>query len=402
MRQRWPDLFFRRATICSGLLCVVACNQAVSVSPHPHAFAPNSLHGFAPEFLSACELMGWKATCDNPLYTDDQGFAVDKTMYGPHAFIAPAPDLSTPATDNEFSTPRLAALVFVKTPSAGPLPEPYTALGLSPGANCVYLHFQAGAYKAYIQSVTGSCPTSYASGTPGHDVKAVQNPSPWNTPPDASIAANVPAVARFHEALIQKGTPATALGMRCGQKWCIVLPEPRASDRPGTHAGKHSNRRGWSIHGWGDAQQVANVDVATGALTRSDHDVSILPVDNLDSKTWTPPTGDHPDETQHAATIVFSNEPSGIYSDRYHFRQGENELYLWRDTASPTGWSGEVQNKSWEWWLFIPHLVTHHIPVYVELRHPGTTPPATARMRWSAEDEDFWVKCDGCCYVSFF
>lgn len=392
--------------LASVVLTTGSCHNFVAplaARPYVSPFPPNSLHGFAPPFLAKCAAMEWTPRCDDPLYTDDQSFRVDANDYGPHAYAAPAPGLEMATDESAFSSPRLVALVYVKPPANGVLPLPYQSLRLEAGSNCVYLHYAGSTYTAYVvpSPTANPCAGSIAPDqSHALQVTTIQNPSPWNAPPNASIAANIPAVARFHEAHVPKSvTPYTLIGLRCGNKWCVLWPTTTTDQDNPAHQGKHGERRGWSVRGWGDAQHLAQMSAA-GAVTRSDIQASILPVDDLASKTFAAPEpGEHPGDAQHVATIYFKNDPTGVYGDGasgdgWHFRKHENELYIWKDASSPTGWSGEIQNKS-----FLG-MITHHIPVNVEPRHVGTNPPATARFRWSADDEDVWVKCDGCCYVS--
>jgi len=382
----------------AGAGLIDGCHKVVAVTGDAplHAIAGGGeVHGFAQPYLAQCASMSWTATCDDPIFTDDQAFRIDGGVYGPHTYIAPSPSLGAWTTETDFATPRLVALVYVKAPAGTTLPAQYTSLRLSAGSNCVYLRYVLpDSLLAYVEPATAPCPTSYTPDeTKALKALPVSNPNPWNTGSHSAQAANIPAVARFYEG--QAGvaaSPHTIPGFRCGDRWCLVQPLVAVTALGSLVAGEHADWRTWAINGWSDAQHVAE-ESPTGPLKPGNSRVAILPDTDLASKTFAPPApGDHPGDEQHVATIVFRGQPSGVYDSVWHLRSGKNHLFIWRDASG--NWQGEIQNKRLG-------IITNHIPVYVEQRHVGSNPPATARMRWSYDDEDYWVACSsGCCYVS--
>lgn len=366
--------------------------KAQVVGPRPLNAITIGRHGFAPEFLAACAGMAWTPTCDDPLYTDDQRFILDANSYGPHAYVAPSPSLPSWKSNADFASPRLAALVYVKPQQAGGggLPDSYRALLLSPGTSCVYLQYSGNSFTAYVEPTTTPCADPYKP-NPARalEVQTVRNPSPWNGGSEAAQSDNIPPVARFHEARNEAHAAYTLIGLRCGPQWCVVQPQTAVTETPSVNAGMNGAVRTWAIHGWSDAQHMALAGIG-GAPAPSDLDAAIVPDPDLGSRTWkAPQPGEDPGPDQHAATILIKGKIRGIYETKWRFRH-RNELYIWQDATGQ--WTGEIQN-GWGWWR-------RHVRVYVEQRHPGMGQPSTARMRWSDDDEDFWVECGGCCYVT--
>lgn len=384
-------------SLVAGSVSVAGCNRVIPVSHEAAATAMVGAHGFAPAFLARCGEMGWTPTCDDALYTDDQQFILDDGQYGPHSYVAPAPDLGSWTESTAFTTPRLVAMAYVKPEQVGPggLPAPYTALRLSAGSNCIYLQYADTSFTAYVEPANAPCATAYVpNAARALPVVAIRNPPPWNSGSNQEQSDNIPAVARFHEAHNLGNSHYTMVGVRCGDRWCLIRPQEQVTEESSAHQGMHQDRRGWSIKGWSDQQHLALAN-ASGVLLPSRLHAAILPDDNLKSNTFAPPSGRYPGDAQHVATIVFRGKPEGVYKDKWYLRNGVNDLYVWKDSTG--AWQGEIQNKSW--W----GLVTNHIAVRVDRRHAGSNPPATARFRWSAMDEDLWVACDGgCCYVNTF
>lgn len=395
--RRTGRMLWLAVAMAAGIVSVAACHRDVKVSrsgTRPPAFTPPP---FPAAFLATCASMGWTRTCDGGTFTDDQKFILNANDYGPHAYVAPSTDLGSWTRSADFSTPRLVALAYVDQQPAAPggLPAAYTALLLSAGANCVYLHYAGTSFTAYVEPATTPCSTSYAP-NPARalPVEPVTNPS-WDSGSEQQQADNVPPVARFHEARGAGNSRYALMGVRCGNRWCLIQPKTAVTEENDAHQGDHQDRRGWSIKGWSDQQHLAIAN-ATGGLMPSSLKAAIYPEDDLKTKTFPmPPAGSRPGDAQHAATIVVRGKPLDAYDDKWHLRSGNNSLFLWKDSSG--AWHGEIQNKKWL------GLVTNHIPVQVERLHAGSNPPATARLLWSATDEDLWVACDGgCCYVTAF
>jgi hypothetical protein len=370
-------------------LPVVTDTTVVAVSGvAPDPITPGA-HGFSPDFLSVCQSLGWSANCSDPVYTDDQRLRLN-SMYGSHGYIAPSPGLA--GWDfAAYSTPRLVGMVWFKAEAGGIGATDW----LPPGLTCVYLQSSGSGFAGFAQSGQ-TCPTTPGAGAMPLVVQAITNPGQFGTGTEAQQAAHVPPVARFHEGAKKAGSSdVTMLGFKCASRWCVLAPaQQSAALRQVAHAGLNQGWRTWAISGWSDAQRLAVG--SAGNLNVSGLNSSIIADTGLAGKAWAPvanPTTFVPGPAQHVATIVMRERPSGNYAEKWHLQRGYNELYFWRDAAGK--WYGEIQNQVGS--------MLYRIPIYVDKKHAGTNPPATARFRWNADDEEVWVACEGgCCYVSAF
>ena len=387
----------RNRSALSGIvaLLTLSCTNVVDVSSIPPDPISPGTHGFSPDFLSVCQQLGWTSSCTDPVYTDDQRFRLGPSAFGAHAYIAPSPQLGTWHRMADFATPRLVAIVWTK-------PEATAAVSatawVNRGLSCIYLLSQVTGFVAYAEPAAAACPESYTP-NPARAlaVLPIANPGHFGEGTEMDQSRRVPAVARFHEGQQQAGTDLPLLGVKCAGRWCLLFPpNTPATERPPAHAGKRQDHHTWAIRGWSDSQRLALG--AAPNLTPSGLLASIVADSALPNRDWAPvttsPADFRPGEAQHAATIVLESRPVGIYDTRWHLKRGDNELFLWKDAAGR--WYGEIQNRG-----FLNSL--NRIKVYVEKRHAGTNPPATARFRWDPDDEEIWVACDGgCCYVSAF
>jgi hypothetical protein len=328
-----------------------------------------------------CGRMEW-AACD-PLWTDDQALKDNANDYGPHAYIIPTRTVARFTQDADFNTAKLVGLVYVKP---GSRPQTYKDLNLTKDFTCIFIQSSNAPsviFRAFlVPNSSGDC-TSVVPAGAAFDVRAAPVPPTMTTGTEAGDAALIPPVARFHEGLKGSDKETPLLGVRCGSKWCIILPSGRDSlSLP--HKNDHPNLRTWEVHGWHDVQHLSKRKATGGGFDRTAHESSIIPDVDLATKNFGA-------GAQHAATIKFWSNPTGDYANKWGFSNGENELYLMKVTlAGKEYWHGAVMNRH--------GAIT---PVYVEKWHPGTNPPATARFRWDDADEGIWVACEGgCCYVS--
>ena len=333
-----------------------------------------------PRSLDAtCRRIEWR-TCD-PLWTDDQALKGDAGDYGPHAYIVPSPAVRTFVHDADFNQPQLVGLVYVKP---GARPANYVNLNFTQDYTCIFLQSSGTTFRAFlVPRAVGDCTGVTASGST-FEVKAAPVPASFNAGSDSANAALIPPVARFHEGSKGSDKEIPLLGVRCGNKWCFILPVPGRDSLNLPHKGDHATIKTWEVHGWHDVQHLSKKKVTGVGFDRTPHESSIVPDVDLATKNFA--LG-----AQHAATIKFWGNPTGDYATKWGFSNGENELFLMKSTiAGKEYWHGVVLNRN-----------GGLTPVYVEKWHPGTNPPATARFRWDVDDEGIWVACDaGCCYVS--
>lgn len=334
-----------------------------------------------------CRSLAW-TTCFSPEYTDDQAFMGDnKQIYGPAAFIAPAQDLNNHTSDNSFqASPVLAGYVFI-LPGQAPLPSTYTDLRLNYGHNCVYLWHTGGAFRAYVVAPTGTCGAYTANPADQLNVLAIASAAFPGHP-------NIPPVARFHEGNKGQTAGVPFLGMKCGDKWCLVLPQAQpgqnVSEWSPPHAGVHNNLKTWAVYGWNDSQHLA-VRNPMG-LMRSTMRASVVADTNLGNLT----EAHFAQGFQHVATVFFTGGTSDKYRDSWHYDRGHNEVFLRKNNDG--SWKAEIRRRRyvlgipWGWWV---------TPASVDRRDHGVPIPATARFLWTVSDEDLWIECDdGCCRVS--
>jgi hypothetical protein len=383
-----PDvnIQFNPAPVLSGTDTVIV--DVSNVPPDPIALGT---HGFSPGFLAVCQAMNWTANCSDPVFTDDQRVRLANGTFGRHGYIAPAPGLQGWLLP-DFATPRLVALVWFKSEGGQPGGTDWLPADLT----CLYLQAQGNGFVGSMQPGSGTCPATPGQGATPLDVEAISSPSAFSSGTEAQQSAQVPAVARFHEGAKKSASAdVILLGTKCAARWCVFSPAQQgAKPRAAAHRGLNPQWRTWAINGWSDAQRLA-IGTAPN-LEVSNLTSSVIADTGLANKMWLVANGatHAPTIAQHAATIVMRERPgSTTYSTRWHLQQGYNELYLWRDASNT--WYGEIQN--------VVGTTLYRIRIYVEKKHAGTNPPATARFRWNADDEEVWVACEGgCCYVSAF
>lgn len=344
-------------------------------------------HSLRIEVANFCDALGWMITCRKPEFTDDQGLMGDTpTEYGPHAKIAPSPKLAEYDEDGDFATGSSAKLVAFVWVDAGPLPSTYTDLLLVNGFTCVYLR-HSGEFNAFVTpAATGTCPAEMTPDPATALRVVVANPPSGN-------AGDLPPVTRFHEGSGDRRIGVPQLGLRCGKRWCIILPRG-AVVRPmrAPYLKDNTEQRTWSTYGWGDTQTLA--DTVEDKLTRGELLGSIIPETSLEAHSA---AGFAPDEFIKVATVKFWTSPSKKYKDDWHFRRGNNGVYLKRTSSGDM--VGEIRNTTKLLWIIPVWRHSYEVPI-TQYKHLHK-PPATARFLWSKYDEDLWVACEfGCCKIA--
>lgn len=347
----------------------------------------DTAHVLAPNIQEFCAALGWLQVCQTPEYTDDQNLMADKPYeYGPHAKIAPSPTLASHDEDADFPTTRAALVAFVHVAATATLPQTYQNLRLNTGFTCVYLRQRAGVFTAFLVKSTGSCAPD-ADTLPASALRVLPAPLPRSF----SSASDIPPVARFHEGISGGTRGVPLLGMRCGIRWCMIMPVGQSDTLPLPHQGERADLRTWAVHGWHDVQTLASANSA-GGLVRGPHVGAVIAEEKLEAMNA---AGFAADKFARAATVRFWDDPTGRYKDVWHFRRGNNDVWL-KKTAS--GWQGQVRNTG-KFLGIIPIYYRYEVPVTRYL-HTQLI-PATARFLWSKTDEDLWVACElGCCKVS--
>jgi hypothetical protein len=333
-------------------------------------------------------------------YSDEQGLIDGTGEYGPVAHVFPLDELGT-MDMTKFNVTKVAAplvgLVFVDDllPKTSKLPKTYLDLQLAVGMNCLYLRHDAASpaqknWHAYmLPAQPGDLPCPHVQpATPELVVKTVQASGPgrgtsFNHP------ADYPAVARFHEGTdgVKGHPPVPILGLKCYDRWCMVLPN-RIDSLPLSHAGVHKGERNWHVRGWHDEQHLAEADAA-GKLHPNLHFVaSIVPDAQLGN--WK--VADFVQERLVARIHVEPNQAqSAKYTARKHLTPGDNLIYIQTRDATGKAWFGRLVNSRGE---------SYPLSKVIRTDHAGHPVPATARFKWTATDEDQWVGCDtGCCYI---
>jgi hypothetical protein len=377
--------------ILSGLFAGACTFEHTLVTPPPSAGLAAQVqifedHTLLPEISTFCTNLLW-LTCSSPEYTDDQAFmGANKQTYGPPAFIAPAQNLNAHQSDAAFQAGAVLVGYVYVYPSGTALPSTYTDLKLSYGHNCLYLSHQNGTFSAYVVPQNTICTTYTPNPTHQLNVRPVSSAAFPGHP-------NIPPVARFHEG--NKGPLAGVpfLGIKCGDKWCLILPQAGndvVSEWIPPHVGVHNDRKTWEVYGWNDSQHLAVR--AQGGLARSNMRVSVVADTNLGNLTET----QFAQGFQHVATVFFRGSPADKYAATWHYGRGHNEIFL-RKKPDQT-WEAEIRHTRYI--LGIP-VIMNVTTAPVHRRDHGAPVPATARFLWTATDEDLWIACDdGCCRVA--
>lgn len=332
-----------------------------------------------------------------PEYHDEQPLADGTGGYGPMAYVFASPFIGgfTSVTQIDAHGPYgfLAGVVFVEAPVGTTLPPTYTALGLVPGLNCVYLAHQGASeqlgWDAYIVSgsETTGCPRPMDADT-RHVAAKFQRQGTFNNQTD------YPSVGRFDET--NGGQP--LVGFRCIDAWCDVGPGPNLDVRPPSHNGVtfFGNKREAAVPGWHDDQLLA---VQTPGGLRPRLRATVVPEPDLATK----PISEFKGVWVRVATVWLGGDPSGTkygaptagMPHTWNMRRGLNALELSFDGVS---WQGRVYPVSANGYTPTTTGVTRLI--VTQEKHLDVLVPGTARFRWRVADEGIWVPCDqGCCRV---
>lgn len=375
-------------------LSIASC----TVGPSPKvarariAFTPYAF-STSPATSATFTRLGWQ-NYTSPEYTDDQRFTDSNGVYGPIAHIAPSDSLRYLNTVADFDlygdTGFVAGVIKIDTTAGSVLPSTYTALNVAADFNCVRLSHRASGWFAVVTPlapVGPPCPPS-TTATPLPVQRVVSAAFP--------TSADVPAVARFHEGRTGANMRAPLFGLKCAEGWCIAVPSG-TDTLPVPQAGVNAGVRGWFVHGWGDAQHLGVPNGSTKHIEASMlANAAVIPDPGL-GRYSIPSNFDT--GWVHVATVRFGGNPnSTAYGSKWHYRGGNNEVFIRTSTSSTTGWTGEVRNVTH--FLGIP--ITHRYTVIVNRTpHTGLSIPGTSRFWWYDDDEGLWVRCDeGCCQVA--
>lgn len=291
--------------------------------------------------------------------------------------------------------------------------EPYPALKIEHGFNCLYLWPKNPAHTAWgakmVGQATENCPPSYPTAPDGRELRV--------TPVALSAgldSGDVPPVARWDwdpEHKVQY------IGIGCGDRWCEVSADQFvASRRFGVNdgptqkpvpshpavkpVGKH--KRVWMIKGWYDEQYIAVAAATKDGLTPGGVLATIFPHGELDELNE---TSDFQVGWIPAATVRLSADVPG-YERKRHFTEGENSIDLCengngncRDANGKT-LSGCPASQGGTWFARVtPGRGKTHYVCVTRRKHDDVI--ATARWRWENSDEKVWIRCaNGCCTLS--
>jgi hypothetical protein len=284
----------------------------------------------------------------------------------------------------------VAGVIKVDTTAGSALPPTYSALNVVPDFNCIRLSHRASGWVAMVTPLAPAgppCPPNPAA--PTLTAVPVHNTGyPGFT--------DVPAVARFHEGRSGANIRVPFFGLKCADAWCMVIPtgvDTTAMPQAGAGGG-----RGFSVHGWSDAQHLGVPDPTTQVVHASTLALaSVMPDEQLGD--YTIPANFSKDWV-HVATVLMAGDPnSTTYGSKWHFRPGKNEIYIRTDPTAASGWTGEVRNA--KYFLGFPYRKYRYTVVVNRTDHAGMHIPGTARFWWYEQDEGLWVRCDeGCCQVA--
>jgi hypothetical protein len=351
------------------------------------AFESLSQHSFA-EYIARASRRDPEgvAHLKIPEYNDQQKL-LDGTMasYGPVATIWAAPDLSSYTSPIDFraANGQLVALIDVRDATSN---DSYAALHIESGKGgyCVRLRSTPNGTKydwnAFILPAVGTdCPDLQDVGAATPLAVDYQRPSP--------NAQDYVAVARWGSGKVTgEDDNRPIILVDCGNAVCGILP---AGVKKASQIHPPTGNPQTDVDLWYDEQWVS---VVRGNKWVRKHRASAVPVPGLGSIT-------DPDKFQNGlrvARIYFKGQPDqNDPEDKYAqvgFVHGWNDLWIRGTAAQTTPWEYRIgANGKWKASV-TPRHVSGGAPI----------PPPTARWRWSAGDEDLWVRCaQGCCDVDF-
>ena len=355
--------------------------------------------GLSTDVVSFAQANGYFGWCI-PEFDDDQRLhsAEAGDEYGPVAHVIAAPQLyhlTDPAAfDAKFVQ---VAIVEIDPEEPTDMPAPYGSLGLG-RYNCVYLHrvnTSPDGFQAVIVPPTTSlqCPDPPPSSVAPLSVRI---DTPFSDVPD-----DYPPVTRFIEG--EHGL--TLIGVRCGNRWCVIGPRDFGAIPPSAHASVNAlamNKQG-RVKGWFDDQVLGEPD------TRPKHNIhrhiraSAIPDANLGNLRVQDFIGT---TFRIVGKVYLADQPGrdSKYASVFHFSRDTNTVLMRAEVhvaaKTDTVWIARVQDRDGNMSPDIKTRRTDHSVWFAKAFGSHARMPATMRWRWDDKDEDLWAECDmGCCRV---
>ena len=323
----------------------------------------------------------------SPLVDDEQAFQSNSGGYEADVLAFPIDNLAGWHSPSDFSTPHSVALLQVKSAVGSSAEAGYKALKLGPmGFYCVYLQHAPSApddkgWSANVAAVTAVGDCKDPAPTTGYDVHAFaegdEYAKTWND-------ADTPPSVRF----VEGKNKAMFLGVRCGKYTCIVGTDAKGLIKPPDHAGPANDVQTDGTL-WHDEQALS--DMATSPKPKML--AAVIPDANLANLDLTALQSGY----KPVGRVEITGKVLSTYKSAYGFSStAPNYIFIKLDPADPvTGKvvSGRamITNDSGTFYLRVKRM--DHGNIVSKL-------PATARWKWTRDDEEIWVRCDiGCCMV---
>lgn len=272
--------------------------------------------------------------------------------------------------------------------------DPYDALGIEKGINCLYLYAEQGTWKAHIAQGNSDTdclnPFNPAIGT---DLNVRVVPGPYD--------ATVPAVARWD------WDPANFehyIGIRCGAQWCEVFNHNRADL---TSSETYSGRPLVGVKGWYDEQVLSMNPVLAGQkLVPSGVVGTIIPVGDLENNKET-----EFDSTWKEVAVVSLSDDSPVYKAKFNLVRGpaplaRSAIAMCKGDRPSCRIPAAEQITACDqteglWWARIVSEGTTKYHCVIRRSHAGIRIPGVVRWRWQEKDDDMWIRCPlGCCEIT--
>jgi len=338
--------------------------------------------------------------------------------YGPLAAVFASKNLPNLLAQQASQSAALGKPVAIAAATVLSITGDYPALGMTHGANCLYLWKTGGAWSARMVPVTGS---GGACAVPLDQSSSAGTPLTVQAVPADQLGPGVPAVARWE----LDSDSVQTIGIMCDGSWCTIgragfTPAPITAPPPdpaidtwiralpgetNPAATVAQLRLMMQARGWIDEQQLSPV---AGGPAPSPLWATVIPHPRLDQMT----DPDYDNQWRVSAFVWIPSQPAAAaalsdYTHKLNFHEGWNAIALCQGAACfasnpaakpscgplPPGqerWYAEVvaPNEAPEFFCVrrIPHFTGHVI--------------GTARWRWLQHDETLWTRCvDGCCEV---
>ncbi len=359
--------------------------------------------GLSTDVVSFAQTNGYFGWCV-PEFDDDQRFRDPKTAddYGPVAHVIATPALYDLASPTQFDAKFVQVAIVEVDPESPPdMPASYQLLGLS-RYNCVYLHranTSPNGFEAAIIPPVGAPPKCPATPTASVARLSVKIDTPVSDDPD-----DYPPVTRF----IEGEGGITLIGVRCGNRWCVIGPKDFGAIPPSAHASiaaltttKQGQVKGWfddQVLGIPDAHPKHNIHRRIRASAIPDPNLGNLRVQDFIATSF-----------KVVGKVYLERQPDADskYAAVFHFSRDTNTVIM-RAEIKPGG-PGVKDDTTW-----IARVIDHAGNVSPDIKTRRTDHrkwftaaygsrakmPATMRWRWDDKDEDLWAECDmGCCRV---